>query len=439
MESSAFQLYERQLNSFSKMNLDLFAQSYMDKAMAMNLFSPLTAEKEKPKYYTVEEDGTAVVSISGILRNQRSFWDMFLGGKTSLVYDEIIQAAKDMDEDESVKRISFYFDTPGGEVLGMDNAAVAVNLISKPTTAYVRNMCASGGIYLASQCDKIVAMSEGSVIGSIGVMQRMYIDPDMVSITSSNAPKKSPDPMTKKGKEIIVSELDEMEDLFLRRVAEGRKTTVEYVKEKFGQGGTMLAKRALDVGLIDSIQTQKVKINYVPPTIDPSERQEPGAKSAQLAETKVIQQTSITKQEYSPNQGQKKEKRMDIQTLQKEHPEVFAQAVKVGEENERKRVSAFNAYKVADPENLKLVALCEQAVAEGKQLDEVLPSLQVAIRDFSKGNVAANPASISTQSVDPVAEAARLAEEKKEQTASATLPSVEETIAAFKKAGAYGL
>jgi len=433
MESSSFEVYQHQLTSVSKMNLDLFASSYL----AANPLMP--ANQVKEKLYKVEQDGTAKVNISGILKNQRSFWDSLLGSKTSLIYDEIIQVAQELDSDPTVKKVDFYFDTPGGEVLGMDNAAVAVSMISKPTTAYVRNMCASGGVYLASQCDEIIALSEGSMIGSIGIMQRMYVDPMIVSVTSSNAPRKSPDPMTTKGKAMIVDELDEMEDLFLRRVAEGRGVTVETVKEKFGQGGTMLAKRALEVGLIDRIETQKLKMTYIAPVVDPD--QQPNIDSKKAVSSITTYTTSdnaplagkIETKEYSPNEGQKpkERKRMDIQILKNEHPDVFAQAVKVGEENERKRVASFSAYKTADPANEKLVALCDQYVAEGKQLEEVLPALQVAIRDF-KGASAGNPASVSTLGVDPIQEAAKL-EEKQEASKIDVKASVEK----YRKAGLF--
>lgn len=425
MEKSSFEAYQYQLRSLSKMNLDLFASSYM----AANPMMPSSTVKDK--LYQVEQDGTAKINISGVLKNSRSFWDSLLGSKTSLIYDEIIQVAQELESDPTVKKVDFYFDTPGGEVLGMDNAAVAVSLISKPTTAYVRNMCASGGVYLASQCDEIIALSEGSMIGSIGIMQRMYVDPEIVSVTSSNAPRKNPDPMTAKGKAMIVDELDEMEELFIRRVAEGRGVTVETVKEKFGQGGTMLAKRALESGLIDRIETQKLKMTYVPPVTDPG--QEPIIDSKKVIIEPAQMAGKIQTKEYSPNEGQKpkERKRMDIQILRNEHPDVFAQAVKVGEENERKRVAAFSAYKTADPANEKLVALCEQYVAEGKQLEEVLPSLQVAIRDF-KGTSAGNPPSVGTDGVDPIEQAAKV--DPKQEAAKI---DVKASVEKYKKAGLF--
>lgn len=393
--------------------------------------------ENKSKYYKLEQDGTAKVSISGVLRNGRSWMDSLIGIKTSLTYDEIIEAMAEIDSDPLVKKVDMYFDTPGGEVLGCDNASVAISMLKKPTTAYVKNMCASGGMYLASQCDKIVALSEGSVLGSIGVMQRMWTADDLVTLTSSNAYRKSPDPTTKQGKAYIIEELDEMELLMLQRIAEGRGVTVETVKEKFGNGGTMLAKRALEVGMIDKIQTQKLIATYVPPTIDPgtSPNVEPDNKKPKAETTHIqVQETDNKTTEYSPNKGQnKKEKKMDIQTLQKEFPEVFAQAVKLGEENERKRVNQFTAYKQADPENEKLCQLCDQYMAEGKNIEDVRPSLEVAIRDFKKVG-GANPPSVSTESTDPAQASASIGAEPSKVN---EIEQAKSFVAKLKEKGAF--
>lgn len=402
LEKSFFDLYSSTIGHALRKDLSLFAGDVIAKMAIDN-----SLNDPNKKFYTVE-NGSAIIPISGVLRNSASFLDMLFGFSGSLTYPAIQKAVDQANSDPTVKDLKFIFDSPGGNVSGLDNTAVAISMSKKPTMAVINSMCCSAALYLASQTDEIVATSEGSMIGSIGVMVSMSIDPNEKNITSSNAPKKAPDPNTEAGLSMIIENLDQMEALFIQRIAEGRKVSTDTVKSDFGQGGVLLAKKAVAVGLIDRLETAKIKMQYPRPTSLENASTDP----IEL-DNKVAMATKTTK-ENSPSAGQnlKEKKRMDFQTLKTDHPDVFAQVFKLGEESgvksESDRVAAFNAYITADPENEKLVALCNQYVAEGKRVDDVRPSLDVALRNgaFSKN---ANPGAVSTSTTDPVADAAALA------------------------------
>jgi signal peptide peptidase SppA len=85
----------------------------------------------------------------------------------------LLNSHSDLLSGGRVKGILLHMDTPGGEVSNADGIYRALLAYKKkynvPVYAYVDGMCASGGMYIASAADKILA-SPSSVIGSIGVI-----------------------------------------------------------------------------------------------------------------------------------------------------------------------------------------------------------------------------------------------------------------------------
>jgi ClpP class serine protease len=414
IEPIFFAKYKSDLEIAKNINLDMFAAQSMQKMQGFG-------QPDKPeKKYKVDEKGNAKFEISGVLNSKRSFLDMLFGYAPSMTYPEIIESLQEIENDPSIKSLEVFFNTPGGYSSGVDEVAVAFQLFSKPKTAYVGQQMASAGYYLGSQFDKIVATSEASQIGSIGTMVQYWQSPEQYSFRSSDAPKKNPDPTSEIGKKFIVEQLDEIQSLFLQRVSEGRNISIDKIKSDYGQGGVFLAKRALESGMIDEIDTPKLKMTnapYVDPTIDPSQeplvsqkiygndkfqtlpRVQLSSNTLQLKPHNII----TTQKQSSPNKGKIKEnKKMDINTLKSEYPEVFAQASKIGEEQEKNRVAMFNNYMEADPQNEKLIAICKQAIVEGKEFKSVEPQLLVALRDGKNQIAVGNAPEIKTSNVDPI-------------------------------------
>jgi len=79
--------------------------------------------------------------------------------------NEAIDAA---EEDSNVERIIFDFRTPGGTVTMIPETARKIVSSRKETIAYTDSECCSGGIWLASQCQKFYA-TQSSRVGSVGV------------------------------------------------------------------------------------------------------------------------------------------------------------------------------------------------------------------------------------------------------------------------------
>lgn len=112
--------------------------------------------------------GVALISVSGIIGKRLSFFESLCGG-----YD-LDQLAFEVDQvaaDRTVHSVVFDFDTPGGSVTGLWEAAQKIAALSetKNTVAYTETLRASAGEYLASQCNTVTA-TRSATVGSIGTI-----------------------------------------------------------------------------------------------------------------------------------------------------------------------------------------------------------------------------------------------------------------------------
>jgi ATP-dependent protease ClpP protease subunit len=82
--------------------------------------------------------------------------------------------------------------------------------------------------------------------------------------------------------------------------------------------------------------------------------------------------------------GKQERKPMTKAELMREHPELFAEVVKEGVTQERDRMKKLSAYKDADPGNIQLAKVIDDAIASEKTMDEAFAQVQVAIRDGKK-------------------------------------------------------
>jgi ClpP class serine protease len=244
---------------------------------------------------------SATISITGVMTSQRSFMAFYFGGGNTL-YKDIAAAIDAVEMDPNVKSVDFAFNSGGGEaqpVLGIGDKIAAM---TKPTRAVVTT-AASAAYWLASQADTIVAVNRASQLGSIGVVIEMAKPSQSygISVTSSNAPNKRPDPETDAGKAVIREWLDQSAELFSTAVAVGRDKSIETVNNTFGQGAMMLADQALAVGMIDAIGISAApRTNTLPTT--------PGATTMDLATLQASHPALLAQvQEAARNEGAKTE------------------------------------------------------------------------------------------------------------------------------------
>jgi signal peptide peptidase SppA len=167
-------------------------------------------------------------------------------------------------DDDRVVQIVLYFDTPGGSVAGVADAAnlFARHAQDKPTVAIVGGMCASAGYWLAAAVPQIRANPD-SLIGSIGVMMvdmsvaRLYgefgFDIDVVHFGERKVDGNPFAPMSPERHAAFQESVDEYGAAFVAHVAQSRGVTADVVRAEFGDGRVYPGTKAKARGMIDAV------------------------------------------------------------------------------------------------------------------------------------------------------------------------------------------
>ena len=278
---------------------------------------------------------TAEILVEGVLTDTPDIYAMFFGGGNT-TYPEIVAALAEADADPEIEEITMRFKSHGGGAQGMFDAIAAMQTTSKKITAIVHT-AASAALGIASQADEIVAHNRASTVGSVGAVFDLYVDPNRVSVASTNAPHKRPDATKEEGKAVYRAEADAYHELFAEALASGRNTTVENVNAEYGRGAMLLADEALKRGMIDGIgKTALHSVKNTNSTATSGDQQEARA--------------------------------MDLNELKLKHPATFAAAVAAGTTEERERVSAHLIMGDASGD----MATAKAAIEDGSQVTQLI-------------------------------------------------------------------
>jgi len=216
----------------------------------------LLAGPSREKVLMIDIDGTISSALeTGFLAREKSV--------VARVFERLERAAAD----PWVKAVILRLDTPGGEVTASDIVYHEVlrfkERTGRPVIGLMMSVAASGGYYIASACDAIIA-HPSSLTGSIGVIS---IFPSVealmakigvkVDVIKSGPSKDSGSPfrdMTEEEKKIFQGIIDEYYEGFLAVVAKGRQGKVADADlRRIADGRIYTAPQALKLGLIDAL------------------------------------------------------------------------------------------------------------------------------------------------------------------------------------------
>ncbi len=109
----------------------------------------------------------AVLTIFGIIGYypESAFFETPRGGNAARIREQL----RKIEESGEYSALILDMNTPGGEVVACDQIRTQLDRLSIPVVACMRSMAASGGYYIASGCDAIVA-NPMTLTGSIGVI-----------------------------------------------------------------------------------------------------------------------------------------------------------------------------------------------------------------------------------------------------------------------------
>ncbi|HVA85236.1 MAG TPA: S49 family peptidase [Candidatus Saccharimonadales bacterium] len=218
----------------------------------------------------------AVIPLYGVI-SQRSSMMSDTSGGTSI--DEARQSLRAALRDPQVLAIVFDIDSPGGAVDGVPEFAAELRSLrngAKPIVAQVDTLCASAAYWLAANMTEIVCTPSGEV-GSIGVFavhEDISAADEMagVKVTYISAgPFKvegNPDePLAEPARAYMQGQVDTFYGMFLGDVAKGRGVTVDAIAATYGQGRTLLARKAQSAGMVDRIDTLEGTIARLTPAV----------------------------------------------------------------------------------------------------------------------------------------------------------------------------
>jgi len=178
--------------------------------------------------------------------------------------DTLAEMFAAIEEEDQVKAVVLRVDSPGGSAFASDVIRDSIASLRKKNIPVVISMgsyAASGGYWIATESDKILALST-TITGSIGVfgviptfedsLSAMGVYSDGVGTTNIAGMLQLSRAMTPEAKMIMQSGVDHVYTRFLTLVADARESTPNAIHE-IAQGRAWTGKKALELGLVDEL------------------------------------------------------------------------------------------------------------------------------------------------------------------------------------------
>ena len=230
------------------------------------------------KNINLEEDKIVVVYAEGRIVDKKTETDIS-AYQYSKILDNILK-------DEKVKAVVVRVNSPGGSAKASEKIWRKLTLINKnvPVIISMGNMAASGGYYIATAGDTILA-EKNTITGSIGVFGLMFNAEELTKNIGVNIERVKTNEMSdfpslarslsSREKSRLKKGIEEVYAIFLKRVKDSRGLSSKEV-EALAQGRVWSGSQALKLGLIDEIGGITEAINIA-------------KKSANLEEYKLVE------------------------------------------------------------------------------------------------------------------------------------------------------
>jgi protease-4 len=205
---------------------------------------------------TVEGDGQiAVITASGPVVTGKM--------RGTVAADRVIPLIREVRRDDDLAGLVLRLNTPGGSSFASELIRQELELLQlagKPVVVSMSNVAASGGYWIASTTDRIVA-EPTTITGSIGVFgvvptfERSLEAIGVASDGVGTTPLSRADPLaglTPAMEQLLQSNVEVTYEQFLNLVARGRDMAPEAVDE-IAQGRVWIGDTAAELGLVDEL------------------------------------------------------------------------------------------------------------------------------------------------------------------------------------------
>jgi len=213
----------------------------------------------------------ALVYVDGDMTDGRSRKVPFLGMQSAGSYTiaESLESARD---NPLVKAVVLRVETPGGSSMAADVIwrQVVLTAKQKPVIVSMGGYAASGGYYISAPGTRVFANSS-SITGSIGVfygkadvsrlLDRIGVDVEVYKTADRADADAFYRAYTSEERTQLERQLKLFYDLFLQRVAEGRKLDKSAV-DAVGQGRVWTGEQAKEKGLVDEVGGLRQALAY---------------------------------------------------------------------------------------------------------------------------------------------------------------------------------
>lgn len=172
---------------------------------------------------------------------------------------KIVSQIENAESNPLVKAIIIEINSPGGTVVASEEIANAIEATDKPVVAWMREVAASGGYWIASSADKIVA-DPATLTGSLGVtasylqfaglMDEYGITYERV-VAGAHKDVGSPyQELSDTGRTMLQSKVNKIRDMFISHISDTRNMSWS-AAENLATGELFLGVEAKEKGLVD--------------------------------------------------------------------------------------------------------------------------------------------------------------------------------------------
>jgi protease-4 len=211
------------------------------------------------------EKQIALIRVSGVITGGEGENDLFSSATAGA--EKLVELLEEARTDDSIKAIVLRINSPGGSAAGSEevfNEIQRVRRSGKPVITSMGDVAASGGYYIASASDEIVA-DGATLTGSIGVImelenfQKLFgkigLDVNVIKSGKHKDMGSSFRPMTPDEKQLFQSMINDIYQQFVDAVAQGRhgKLTRAQILQ-LADGRVFTGRQALRARLIDRIR-----------------------------------------------------------------------------------------------------------------------------------------------------------------------------------------
>ncbi|AGF51423.1 protease IV [Synechocystis sp. PCC 6803] len=206
----------------------------------------------------------AIVYLEGSIVNGRGTWENIGGDR----YGELLRTIR---QDDDIKAVVLRINSPGGSASAADIIWREVELLQaqKPVIISMGNVAASGGYWIATAGEKIVAQPN-TVTGSIGVFSilfnvenlgdRLGLNWDEVATGELANVGSSIKPKTELELAIFQRSVDQVYEIFLDKVGRARNLSPTAL-DSVAQGRVWTGLAAQKVGLVDQLGGLQTAVN----------------------------------------------------------------------------------------------------------------------------------------------------------------------------------